>query len=111
METQVLIGLLITITLGLIGIVYWIHRGEIGMLKTRVEDLQERVQRIEDVQGNKIDELKEGVKDFKNEIKTEIHQLNEKISILSANVHNQKNTENQLSATMNAILKHLQNEK
>ena len=106
MDIQVLIGLLISITLGLIAIVYWIHRNEIAASKEKIEGLEKRVQRIEDVQGNTIQGLKEDVKQLTKKVDT----LTEKVNILAANVHNKKNIDGQLSQTLNLILRKLNEE-
>jgi len=67
---------------------------------------EKRIQKIEDVQGIKIDELK---KDFE-EMERKIDKLTENVSTLSANVHKSKNEENALNTTLQAILKYLNKE-
>jgi len=97
-------GMAFTIILGLIGVVYGFNRSDISKAKEVMEVLKERVQRLEDVQGNNIHALQGDVKDLSGKV----DKLAEKVQVLASNVHNQKNTEGQLNQTLNLILKHFQ---
>lgn len=70
------------------------------------QSLEKRVQRLEDVHGGTVESLKTDIK----EMEVKVDKLTEKINTLAANIHNQKNSENILNATLTAILKHLENE-
>lgn len=70
------------------------------------QQIEKRVQRLEDVQGGTVESLKADIK----EMEVKVDKLTEKINTLAANIHNQKNSENILNATLTAILKHLENE-
>jgi len=106
MEVQAIGAILVSIIIGLISVVYWINRNEISKLNDTVDDLKTRVQRIEDVQGNSIEGLKEDVK----ELSHKVDKLTDNVQSLTSHVHNHKNTEGQLTQTLNLILKHLQKE-
>lgn len=75
-----------------------------GYLFTMCNTLEKRVQRLEDVQGTAVNELKNDIK----EMESKIDKLTEKVTNLAYNVHANKNAENQLNNTLTAILKHLQ---
>jgi hypothetical protein len=66
-----------------------------------VEILERRVQKIEDIQGNKLDALSSDFKEFK-------HDVNEKLEALKVMVHKEKNVENQMNTVLSLLLKELQ---
>jgi uncharacterized protein YoxC len=90
----------------IIGFSITIISGVATYLFAKVSDHEKRVQRIEDVQGNTIEGLKDDVKTLSHKVDT----LTEKVNILAANVHNKKNIDGQISQTLNLILKHFNNE-
>ena len=67
----------------------------------KVEILERRVQKIEDIQGNKLDALSSDFKEFK-------HDVNEKLEALKVMVHKEKNVENQMNTVLTLLLKELQ---
>lgn len=78
-------------------------------LFNKVQDHEKRIQRKEDVDGQKIDNLIKSFDEFKSEMKIDIKNL-------KIEVHDKKNYDGTLVVTMSAILKHLdkiqsQNEK
>lgn len=75
-------------------------------LFTRSTDHEKRIQRIEDVQGSQVKELKDEL----HELSTKVQELTDKVNIMAANIHNQKNTDNVLNMTLSQILKYLENE-
>lgn len=75
----------------------------------KVQDHEKRIQKKEDVDGQKIDNLIKSFDEFKSEMKSDIKNL-------KIEVHDKKNYDGTLVVTMSAILKHLdkietQNEK
>jgi outer membrane murein-binding lipoprotein Lpp len=103
----ILFGLVCT----LVGIIYATLTTKINKLEVKQENLHEnlvpKVQKLEDIQGTKIDLVSTQM----NEQKKSIEILTEKVNVLAHNFHSSKNVEGQLNQTMNAILKHLQHEK
>lgn len=87
----------------LINWLWTILSGVVVWLITRVQDHEKRIQRIEDVQGNKIDQLAIDLKEFKVEI-------TQKIEALTNMVHKDKNQEQQLNTTLRLFLERLTNE-
>ena len=86
-----------------VGSVFWtILSGFSVYLFTRSNNHEQRIQRIEDVQGSKIDQLEEKLEQFKKEI-------TEKIEVLTGMVHKDKNMENQLNTTLKMILEYMVN--
>ena len=66
----------------------------------KVEELERRVQKIEDIQGNKLDNLSADFKEFK-------HDVNEKLEALKTMVHKEKNQEMQTQNVLKLLLDHL----
>ena len=64
----------------------------------KVELLERRVQKIEDIQGNKLDALSSDFKEFK-------HDVNEKLEALRVALHKEKNMEGQLNQTLTLLLR------
>lgn len=96
MEVQALVAILVSICIGLIGIVYWIHRGEIAGLKTMAEDLKQRTQKLEDIHTIKIDQ-----------VAAKLDKLEQKFEELAYNIHKEKNIEGQMLQIMNLVYKEL----
>jgi hypothetical protein len=92
----------------LIGIIYATLTTKINKLEVKQENLYEnlvpKVQKLEDIQGTKIDIVSAQM----NEQKKSIETLTEKVNVLAHNFHSSKNVEGQLNQTMTAILKHLE---
>jgi hypothetical protein len=81
--------------------IFWtITLGIVVYLFTRSADHEKRIQRIEDVQGSKIDLLSKDLNDFKKE-------MSSKIDGLTSMVHKDKNMEGQLNHTLGLLLKEL----
>lgn len=93
---------------GLIGIIYSTLTTKINKLEVKHETLHDnlipKVQKLEDIQGTKIDLVSAQM----NEQKKSIETLTEKVNELAHNFHSSKNVEGQLNQTMTAILKHLE---
>ena len=68
----------------------------------KVDVLENRVQKIEDIQGNKLDNLSAEFKEFK-------HDINDKLESLRQMFHKDKNEQVQTHAVLSLILKHLEN--
>jgi hypothetical protein len=84
-----------------IGGIFWsVLSGIVIYLFTRSSDHEKRIQRIEDVQGTKIDNLAKDLNDFKKE-------MGSKIDGLTSMVHKDKNMEGQLNQTLTLLLKEL----
>jgi outer membrane murein-binding lipoprotein Lpp len=100
----ILFGLVCT----LVGIIYATLTTKINKLEVKQENLHEnlvpKVQKLEDIQGTKIDLVSSQM----NEQKKSIETLTEKVNTLAHNFHSSKNIEGQLNQTMTAILKHLE---
>jgi hypothetical protein len=64
----------------------------------KVEVLEKRVQKIEDIQGNKLDALSSEFKEFK-------HDINEKLETLKEMVHKNRNLENQMNTMLSILVK------
>lgn len=97
MELQAIVAILISITIGLIGVVYWINRNEIILLKDKTDLQEKRLQKLEDIHTIKIDQVAE-----------KLDKLERKFEELSYNIHKEKNVESQLTQTLNLLLKELQ---
>ena len=83
------------------GIFWTIASGVTIYLFTMVISLKERVQRVEDIQGTKLDNLSADFKEFQKEMK---HDL----GALKTALHREKNAENQLNTTLTLVLKELE---
>lgn len=66
----------------------------------KVDLIEKRVQKIEDIQGNKLDNLTSDFKEFK-------HDINEKLESLRQMVHKDKNEQQQTHAVLSLLLEHL----
>ena len=69
----------------------------------KVSDHEKRIQKVEDVQGTKIDQLGREI----HELKNDVSKMNRKIDELASHVHKEKNVENQLNTTLKLILERL----
>ena len=85
-----------------IGGIFWtIASGVTIYLFTMVSSLKERVQRVEDLQGSKLDNLKKDFEDFRHEMKDELKNI-------AAQIHKEKNQEQQMNTVLTLILKQLE---
>ena len=66
----------------------------------KVDIMEKRVQKIEDIQGNKLDNLSAEFKEFK-------HDINDKLESLRLMVHKDKNEQVQTQAVLSLLLEHL----
>ena len=66
----------------------------------KVDIMEKRVQKIEDIQGNKLDNLSAEFKEFK-------HDINDKLESLRLMVHKDKNEQIQTHAVLTLLLEHL----
>ena len=96
----VLFGIVCT----LIGIIYTALVSKINKIEVKQENIIPKVQKLEDIQGTKIDIIVNELGDLKSSNK----ELTEKVNELAYNFHSSKNVEGQLNQTMTAILKHLE---
>jgi len=100
MDTTVLysvITALWVVTVTLIGIVYSDMKGKLKNIDSTTAKHEQRIQRIEDVQGNKIAEL--------------IHRFDkveESLKELSLQIHKEKNVESAMTGILTGILRHLE---
>jgi predicted metal-dependent RNase len=86
-----------------IGGIFWtIASGVTIYLFTMVSSLKERVQRVEDLQGSKLDNLKDEFDDFRKEMKEELKNI-------ATQIHKEKTAETQMSSVLTLILKELEN--
>lgn len=67
----------------------------------KVQDHEKRIQKIEDVQGTKLDNISSELKDFK-------HDVASKLDALTNMIHKEKNQENVLNNTLTLLLKELE---
>jgi|GEM_PF-5954937 TolA-binding protein len=85
-----------------------IYASKFKTLEIAKEDMQVRVQKIEDVQGSKIDQL---TKEF-GRMEVKIDEMKNQLITLSQNFHKLKNEESSLVSATYALLKFLErNEK
>lgn len=70
-------------------------------LDLKCEIIEKRVQKVEDIQGSKIDMLTNDFKEFK-------HDISQKLDALTHMVHRDINQENALNKTLGLLLKELQ---
>jgi coproporphyrinogen III oxidase-like Fe-S oxidoreductase len=80
-------------------------------LFTNVTNLSKRVQKIEDVKDLELAAIKKEVADLDKKVVDGFMDINKKLADINANIHKSKNEENQLNATLTAILKHLTHER
>lgn len=70
----------------------------------KVSDHEKRIQKVEDVQGTKIDQLGREI----HELKNDVSKMNRKIDELASHVHKEKNVEMQIEKTLHLVLKRLE---
>lgn len=99
MELQAIVATFGSIIIGLISVVYYMNRAEITALKQRGDEQEKRLQKLEDIHTIKIDQVAE-----------KLDKLERKFEELAYNIHKEKNQEQQLNLTLQAILKKLNNE-
>lgn len=73
---------------------------KVEVSKEKIDLLEKRVQKIEDVQGNQLDTLTKDLKEFK-------YDVNSKLDALKVMIHKDKNMEGQLNTTLGLLLKEL----
>ena len=74
----------------------------------KVEILEKRVQKIEDIQGTKLDLQGKKIDDLSHEFKEFKDDINQKLEALSIALHKEKNVENQLNTTLTLLLRELE---
>ena len=67
------------------------------------QDHEKRIQKVEDIQGTKLDRLTTDFEKFQLDI-------NLKLTKISEEIHKKNGTDNAIDKTMNAVLKHLEKE-
>jgi chromosome segregation ATPase len=88
-----------------------VYSTKFKLLEMAKDDHEKRLQKQEDTTSIKLELLQVGVKETKDElheISQKFDELSQKVTVMSANIHGQKNSENSLNATLTALLKHLQ---
>ena len=93
---QILFNLLSTGTAGFAGFLFF-----------RLLGHGERIQRLEDITGNEVKELKDDVKELKREMNDRFKELETKMGEIAHNINKEKNSENQLNQTMKLILDYM----
>lgn len=68
----------------------------------------ERIQRLEDITGNEVKELKEDFKSFKKEITDKLDKAMSSIKDMGVQIHKEKNVEQQMQATLSSLLKFME---
>lgn len=91
---------LISFVVALIGIIYANVNARIKSLEKTTTAHESRIQKSEDVQGLKMDNLNIEFKEFKKEVR-------DKFDVLTAMVHKEKNQENQINQTLKLLLEKL----
>lgn len=97
MEAQVLLNILTIFLTGLSSFLFWrsITHGE-------------RIQRLEDITGNEVKELKEDFKEFKKEITDKLDKAMNSIKDMGVQIHKEKNVEQQMQSTLSSLLKFME---
>lgn len=95
--TQTLLNLLILFTTGLTSFLFWrsITHGE-------------KIQRLEDITGNEVKDLKEDFKEFKKEISAKLDSAMSQIRDMGVQIHKEKNVEQQMQSTLSSLLKFME---
>lgn len=73
-------------------------------LFNKVSDHEKRIQKVEDVTAIKIDDLITKV----DKLEVSNEKLEQRMAEIAHNIHKEKNVENQLTMTLNLVLKELQ---
>ena len=103
-----IISVLWFFTITLLGALASVYNARIKAVEARTAEHEKRIQRGEDVHGNKIESVIQEMHDVKRDIKdvsTSMSALTEKFTALNTNVHKAKNEENALNATLTGINK------
>jgi len=66
----------------------------------KVSDHEKRIQKIEDIQGTKLDQLGREI----HELKNDVSKIARKVDELASQVHKEKNVEMQISHTLEKVL-------
>lgn len=94
----------------LINWLWLILLGVSGYLITKSFDHEKRIQRVEDVQGSKIDTQGMKIDLLAQELKEYKIEISQKLETLTAMVHKDKNFEQQLNTTLSLLLDKLNKE-
>lgn len=97
METQNILDLLVLFAAGLSSFLF-----------VRSISHGERIQRLEDITGNEVKELKEDFKEFKKEITDKLDTAMSQIRDMGVQIHKEKNVEQQMQATLASLLKFME---
>jgi len=84
----------------LVGVIFNAQQSRIKYLELQFILCEKRVQKIEDVQGSKIDNMSLELKEFQIEVRL-------KLEALAAMIHRDTNQEQQLNKTLGLLLKKL----
>jgi hypothetical protein len=66
---------------------------------------EKRIQKIENVKDLELAAIKKEVADLDKKVVDGFHEINEKLTTLSTNIHKQKNEENALNGTLTGVNK------
>jgi len=96
-ETQTLLNLLTLIMSGLTSFLFWrsITHGE-------------HIQRLEDITGNEVKELKQDFKEFKKDVTNKLDLAMDSIKDMGVQIHKEKNVEQQMQSTLSSLLEFLE---
>jgi hypothetical protein len=108
METAyVLLGF--SLVISLIGYIWSQSSSRISKLELAKEDLKERTQRLEDVQGLKLDEVIKTIEKNKEAQDRVNREILDKVDAVKNMVYKEVNQENKLNKTLELLLKELSN--
>lgn len=85
-----------------------IYSAKFAVLENAKNDHEKRIQRGEDVQTLKMDELSKEVSRMEVKMEAKFEEMKQQVTTLSDNFHKQKNEESALVMATNALLKFLQ---
>jgi hypothetical protein len=91
----------LSVTFGLGAYIWNDSKKRAEKTESKVEVLEKRCQKIEDIQGNKLDNLSADFKEFK-------HDVTAKLDVLTTMIHKEKNQEGALNQTLTLLLKELE---
>jgi TolA-binding protein len=108
-ELLLAVNAFLTLVLGIaLRAVASIYQQRFKSLESAKDDHEKRIQRSEDVQSLKIDDLSKKVSLMEVEMKHEFEQMKQQVGTLSQNLHKQKNEESALVFATNGLLKFLE---
>jgi TolA-binding protein len=106
-----LVIVLISMVVGLVGVVYAILTARLtkveNKVENKVEDHEKRVQKLEDTTVNQIKDLKVEIKEFKSEINIRFDKIETNQAEMLNMVHKEKNVEQQMQNTLQGLLEFL----